>query len=100
MAFADGLAGLLGPQVPSPSWTILGQRRSLVGTATMALTSLAVLLALAALAGAGGQPVPTPAGVVGIALAAALLEQVAIGGLDNLSVPLAVAWLWSQLMVA
>jgi phytol kinase len=51
-------------------------------------------------AGAGGQPVPTPAAVVGIALAAALLEQVAIGGLDNLSVPLAVAWLWSQLMVA
>jgi phytol kinase len=66
----------------------------------MALTSLAVLLALAALAGAAGQPVPTPAAVVGIALAAALLEQVAIGGLDNLSVPLAVAWLWSQLMVA
>jgi phytol kinase len=100
MAFADGLAGLLGPQVASPSWTILGQRRSLVGTATMALTSLAVLLALAALAAAGGQPVPTPAAVVGIALAAALLEQVAIGGLDNLTVPLAVAWLWSQLMVA
>jgi phytol kinase len=100
MAFADGLAGLLGPEVTSPSWTILGQRRSLVGTATMLLTSLAVLLALAAVAGAGGQPVPTPAAVVGIALAAALLEQVAIGGLDNLSVPLAVAWLWSQLMVA
>jgi phytol kinase len=100
MAFADGLAGLLGPQVASPSWTILGQRRSLVGTATMALTSLAVLLALSALAGAGGQPVPTPTAVVAIALAAALLEQVAIGGLDNLTVPLAVAWLWSQLMVA
>jgi phytol kinase len=44
--------------------------------------------------------VPTPAAVVGIALAAALLEQVGIGGLDNLTVPLAVAWLWSQLMVA
>jgi len=99
MAFADGLAGLVGPQVASLSWLILGQRRSLAGTATMALTSLAVLLALAALAGASGQPVPTPASVVVIALAAALLEQVAIGGLDNLTVPLAVAWLWSRLMV-
>jgi phytol kinase len=99
MAFADGMAGLVGPQVASPSWLILGQRRSLAGTATMALTSLAVLLALAALAGASGQPVPTPASVVGIALAAALLEQVAIGGLDNLTVPLAVAWLWSRLTV-
>jgi phytol kinase len=97
MAFADGLAGLVGPQVISPSWQILGQRRSLAGTATMALTSLAVLLTLAALAGASGQPVPTPAALVGIALAAALLEQVGIGGLDNLSVPLAVAWMWSQL---
>jgi phytol kinase len=99
MAFADGLAGLVGPQLASPSWLILGQRRSLAGTATMALTSLAVLLALAALAGAIGQPVPTPASVVVIAVAAALLEQVAIGGLDNLSVPLSVAWLWSQLTV-
>ena len=99
MAFADGMAGLVGPQVASPSWLILGQRRSLAGTATMALTSLAVLLALAALAGASGLPVPTPASVVGIALAAALLEQVAIGGLDNLTVPLMVAWLWSRLTV-
>ncbi|MEI6616868.1 MAG: dolichol kinase [Cyanobium sp. ELA507] len=99
MAFADGLAGLVGPQVTSPSWRILGERRSLAGTATMALTSLVVLLALAALAGASGQPVPTPAALVGIALAAALLEQVGIGGLDNLSVPLAVAWMWSQLTV-
>jgi len=85
--------------VTSPSWQILGQRRSLAGTATMALTSLAVLLTLAALAGASGQPVPTPAAWVGIALAAALLEQVGIGGLDNLSVPVAVAWMWSQLTV-
>jgi phytol kinase len=99
MAFADGLAGLVGPQVASASWLILGQRRSLAGTATMALTSLAVLLALAALAGASGQPVPTPASLVVIALAAALLEQVAIGGLDNLTVPLLVAWLWSRLTV-
>jgi phytol kinase len=97
MACADGLAGLVGPQLVSPSWQILGQRRSLAGTATMAITSLVVLLALVAMAGAIGLPAPRMGAAVGIALAAALLEQVAIGGMDNLSVPLAVAWLWSTL---
>lgn len=97
MACGDGLAGLVGPLVVSPSWQILGQRRSLAGTATMAITSLVVLLLLAAVAGAVGQPAPLPAAGLGIALAAALLEQVAIGGLDNLTVPLAVALLWSRL---
>jgi phytol kinase len=100
MACGDGLAGLVGPMVASPSWQILGQRRSLVGTATMALTSLVVLLAVAGLAGAVGQRAPLPTALIAIALAATLLEQVAIGGLDNLSVPIAVAWLWSRLTLA
>lgn len=95
MACGDGLAGLVGPQLASPSWQILGQRRSLAGTATMAITSLVVLLALVAVAGSTGHPVPRVEAAMAIAVAAALLEQVAIGGIDNLSVPLAVAWLWS-----
>jgi phytol kinase len=97
MACGDGLAGLVGPRLASPSWQILGQRRSLAGTATMAITSLVVLVALVALAGAIGRPSPGVGWAVGIGMAAALLEQVAIGGIDNLSVPLAVAWLWSTL---
>lgn len=100
MACGDGLAGLVGSQVASPTWQILGQRRSLAGTATMALTSLGVLLALAGLAAAVGQQAPSTAALIGIATAAALLEQVAIGGLDNLTVPLAAAWLWSRLTLA
>ena len=90
MAFGDGLAGLLGTMVTSPSWTLLGQRRSLVGTATMALASLAVLTALATQA-----PAPSLPAIVGIASVATALEQIATGGVDNLSVPMAVAWLWS-----
>ena len=90
MAFGDGLAGLLGTMVVSPSWTLLGQRRSLVGTASMALASLAVLMALATQAQAPGLMT-----MVGIASVATVLEQVAIGGVDNLTVPIGVAWLWS-----
>jgi len=97
MAVGDGTAGLVGPLVPSPQWRIAGQRRSLAGTAAMAGASLAVLLSLQLVAGAHGLPVPPLAGVAALALGATLLEQVGIGGLDNLSVPLAVAWGWQQL---
>jgi phytol kinase len=66
----------------------------------MAISSLMVLLAMAGLAGVVALPAPSPITLIGIAMAAASLEQVAIGGLDNLTVPLAVAWLWSQLATA
>jgi phytol kinase len=95
MAFGDGLAGLIGPLRPSPSWQVLGERRSLLGTGTMALASLLTLVLLAAVCRAQGVPAPADAALMGIAAAAVLLEQVAIGGLDNLSVPLAVAGLWA-----
>lgn len=92
MALGDGLAGLLGSAWPSPSWQVLGQRRSLLGTATMGLASLASLGCLALVSGG-----PSTLGLLAIAGAATLLEQIALAGLDNLSVPLAVAWLWQQL---
>ena len=94
MAFCDGLAGLLGPLIPSPSWTVFGERRSLAGTGAMALASLTVLLSLAQL---GAGPAPAPAGIVLITLVATGLEQWALLGIDNFSVPLAVAGLWRVL---
>ena len=94
MAFGDGLAGLLGPLIPSPSWTVFGERRSLAGTGAMALASLTVLLSLAQL---GAGPAPAPAGIVLITLVATGLEQWAQLGIDNFSVPLAVAGLWRVL---
>ncbi|MCP9900714.1 dolichol kinase [Cyanobium sp. Cruz CV13-4-11] len=94
MAFGDGLAGLLGPMIPSPSWTVFGERRSLAGTGAMALASLAVLLALGQL---GGGTAPAPAEIVLIALVATGLEQWAQLGIDNFSVPMAVAGLWRVL---
>ncbi|WP_087068497.1 diacylglycerol/polyprenol kinase family protein [Cyanobium sp. NIES-981] len=92
MAVGDGLAGLLGPVWISPSWTVFGQRRSLLGTAVMASASTVVLVLLASLAAGPAWP-----GLVGIAIAATLLEQVGVAGVDNLTVPLGVAWLWQAL---
>jgi len=103
MALGDGLAGLVGPLIPSPSWSVLGQRRSLVGTATMALASLIVLMSLALFAGAGGGGgggAPSASSIAVITAIAVLLEQVATGGIDNLSVPIGVAALWRWLAQA
>jgi phytol kinase len=93
MALGDGFAGLLGPLISSPSWEILGQRKSVVGTGAMAGMALLVVVLLRQLGGSG----PGPAALVLISLAATLLEQIAVVGLDNLSVPVATGLLWSWL---
>jgi phytol kinase len=97
MALGDGLAGLLGPWIPSTSWQVCGQRKSLVGTAAMAGASLALLLLLRAVALVQQLPAPTPWALVAVAAVAVLLEQWSLLGIDNLTVPLAVGGLWSLL---
>jgi phytol kinase len=91
MAFGDGLAGLIGPAVPSPRWRVLGQTRSLAGTAVMGLSTTATLLAVALLEPAGA---PSLWLLVAIAGVATVLEQWATAGIDNLTVPLGVAGMW------
>jgi phytol kinase len=91
MALGDGLAGLLGPLVRSPRWQVFGQTRSLAGTAAMAISTGAVLVALAALQPASAPPLLA---LLVIAAVATALEQWATAGVDNLTVPLAVAGLW------
>ncbi len=94
MAFGDGAAGLLGPMISSPSWSVFGERRSLVGTAAMGLASLLVLSLLAAL---GEGPAPGAAAIALIAVVVTALEQWAFLGVDNLTVPMATAGLWMLL---
>jgi phytol kinase len=89
MAFGDGMAGLLGPVVPSPRWQVWGQTKSLVGTLTMAV--LAVLVLRFSLPDLAWPP------LLATAAAATALEQISWGGLDNLTVPLASAWLAGRL---
>jgi phytol kinase len=97
MAFGDGLAGLVGPLVSSPRWQVLGQTRSLAGTAVMGITTAALLFALAALQPATAPP---PLALLAIAAVATTLEQWATAGVDNLTVPLSVAGLWVWLAPA
>ena len=106
MAFGDGLAGLLGPLVRSPSWSLFGQRKSLVGTGAMAIASASALTLLWILPAPGGAvsgmadwaatgPPEAVAAILLITAVAVGLEQLSAYGLDNLSVPLAVGLLWS-----
>ena len=95
MALGDGLAGLVGRNVASPKWVLFGQTKSSVGTMTMAVVSGLVLIGLARWSGAD---LSLPAALSMVAMATGL-EQLSWSGLDNLSVPLSVGVLWSQLVV-
>ena len=95
MALGDGLAGLIGRNVESPKWVLFGQTKSSVGTMTMAVVSGLVLIDLARWSGAD-LSLPAALGMVTMATG---LEQISWSGLDNLSVPLSVGVLWSQLVV-
>ena len=94
MALGDGLAGLIGPLVKSPSWSVMGQRKSVVGTGAMAAGSLGALLLVQHLAHGQGLPSPALPALLATAAIATALEQVALLGIDNLTVPITTGWLW------
>lgn len=94
LGFADGLAALVGLRYGRmTTYYIFGHRKSLVGTATFLVTSLAILTAysLLGVAGLDWQYI-----VLGAA-AATLLENIGVLGLDNLLVP---AWVVALLSLA
>ena len=92
MAFADGLAGLVGRGVSSPSWTVWHQRKSLAGTVTMGLVTALVLLLLVLIS----QSPLDPLRLIAVCALAVGLEQWGRWGIDNLTVPMAVglSWMW------
>ena len=83
MTFGDGLAGLVGKTFNSRSWFILRQKKSLIGTLTMFLTSLIIVSSL----GYAKQN-SLNFNYFTIAFIATLLEQVSFLGIDNLIVPI------------
>ena len=86
MTFGDGLAGLIGKSFDSKSWIFLKQKKSLLGTMTMFLTSLIVLGAI----GYAQQNSFNP-NYFTIAFIATILEQFSVLGIDNFIVPLSSA---------
>ena len=92
MAFADGLAGLVGRGIRSPHWTLWQQRKSVAGTLTMALVTAVVLTTLVLVSHNALQPIR----ILIVCVLAVGLEQLSRWGIDNLSVPIAVglSWTW------
>tara|TARA_Y100000589_G_C26940501_1_gene542193 strand:- start:128 stop:652 length:525 start_codon:yes stop_codon:yes gene_type:complete len=83
MTFGDGLAGLIGKRFKSFSWKIFNQKKSLLGTLVMFLTSFLILTFV----GNNGE-FTIDIKYFSIAFIATLLEQISIIGIDNLSVPI------------
>ena len=92
MAFADGLAGLVGRGMTSPSWTVWQQRKSVAGTVTMGLVTALVLILLVLIS----QSHLHPLRLIAVCALAVGLEQWGRWGIDNLTVPMAVglSWMW------
>ncbi len=90
MAFGDGFAGLIGRHFRSNSWEILGQRKSIIGTLTMGLVGAVVLITIAFISEAGLSPFQ----IFLITGFAVCLEQIGPWGIDNLTVPIGVAYAW------
>ena len=83
MTFGDGLAGLVGKTFNSRSWFFLKQKKSLLGTLTMFLTSLIIVSSL----GYAKQN-SLNLDYFTIAFIATLLEQISFLGIDNFIVPI------------
>ena len=96
MAIGDGLAGLVGPQLRSPRWRVLGQGKSLAGTLAMGGGALVVLVLLQLIAQSQGMAAPGWPQLIAIALLATALEQGSSFGIDNLTVPLSAGLIWQH----
>jgi len=82
MTFGDGLAGLIGKKTNSRSWILFKQKKSLIGTITMFLTSLIVVSIIGY-----AKHNNFNLNYFTIAFIATLLEQFSILGIDNFIVP-------------
>lgn len=97
MGWGDGLAAIVGEAVPSLSGRVFGSRKSLAGSAAMALASaLTVFMATLAFDGGAGVLMALYR-AVGTALVAAFLEAATPLGIDNLTVPLGTAFYFAFL---
>ena len=91
MCFGDGFAGLVGRHLNSPNWMIFGQKKSIAGTLTMVIVTG---ISLSIINVYNGSPLDLLS-IGGITCLGVLLEQISIKGLDNLTVPLGVAFTWN-----
>lgn len=90
MSLADGMAAVMGTRFgQSQKYLMFGHAKSVVGTLTFFVISFAILLGYAA----WSPHDLSLAWIAGISALITIVENVAVRGLDNLLVPLAVALL-------
>ncbi len=96
LSLADGLAAVIGKHYgKSSEYTVLGYTKSVVGTTTFLITSVAILI-LALSHGGAGVSVVSPL-LIWVPISAVILENFGIYGLDNIFVPLLIVGVLSQL---
>ena len=86
MAFGDGLAGLIGKSIKSPTWSILGQTKSIAGTLTMGIVVAITTELITSINNIAIQPLE----IIAISIIATFLEQISPFGMDNITVPIGV----------
>ena len=90
MTFGDGFAGLIGKNFSSLNWLILNQKKSILGTSTMFLTTLCTLI-LVSLFG----NFAINSNIIFISIISTFLEQISLFGIDNFTVPIISALLFN-----
>lgn len=95
MSLADGLAAIIGVAYGKKSqYLVLGQTKSLIGTATFIVVSVYILLSFTYLSGI---PISLAA-ILGLSYAAAMIENIGVFGLDNLFVPILISVVLERLI--
>ena len=92
MTFGDVLAGLVGKSFNSKNWIFFKQKKSVIGTITMFLTSLIVVFSIGY---AQQNSLNLNLNYFTIAFFATLLEQFSVLGIDNFIVPISSALLFN-----
>jgi phytol kinase len=94
MSLADGLAAIVGVKYgASNAYQFYGNKKSIIGTATFAVVSALILIGFAMQQGIGFH-----ASFIPLILGATVIENIAVRGLDNVLIPLLVAYVLSQLI--
>jgi phytol kinase len=91
MAWGDGLAAIVGQKWGRHPYKILGNSKSVEGTATLLLVSYIVTTIILCIAH-GNLPIVWLVGIP-VAIVAVILESISQFGLDNISLPLGAALL-------
>ena len=86
MTFGDGFAGLIGKSFNSKNWIFFNQKKSVLGTLTMFLTSVIVVCSIGY-----AQQNNFNLNYFTIAFLATVLEQFSVLGIDNFIVPISSA---------